>query len=295
MARRWKIPLYVLFTLVALVTSLVLTFPYQALGRRLELEAARALPGSKLVINDIGPAFPLGLRLGDVIFDREVNGREIKVILDRVRVRPALLPLFKGKLGAVFGVDAYAGSLDGEVTGNRKGLSVTAVARGLQLDVGQTVESATGLKIAGGLSGRVELSTDARGEVTQGSLAAVLAGGKIKSGTIMGFKVPATDLGSPELSVAVKKSHAKIEKGQAKSRDLDLELTGDVTLVPNLMASFIKGHVRLKLSDAYLSRNSDIKGLLGFAGPFRKPDGALELPLDGPLSRPLQLPGFARY
>ena len=33
---------------------------------------------------------------------------------------------------------------------------------------------------------------------------------------------------------------------------------------------------------------------MSFAGPFRKPDGSLELPLSGPLTRPVSLPGMGR-
>ncbi len=295
MSRRLQVALYVAFTLFALAGSLVLTFPYGALRRRIEVEAGKAMPGSTLVINDIGPALPLGLRFADVVFARDLGDKQLKVKIDRIRLRPALWSLFTGKPGLLYTVDAFAGSVDGEVVRTKTGGKVEAVIKGLQLDEGKTLERATGLDLTGGLSGRVELQTDSRGLVTDGNIAAIVAGGKVKSGNIMGFSLPRLDLGSPEVNLIITKGQAKIAKAETKSPDLDFKATGDVSLAQNLMASLIKGNVHLRLTDAFLARNPTIKGMLGFAGPFRKPDGSIELPLNGPLMRPLSIPGFGGY
>jgi type II secretion system protein N len=296
MSRRLQIVLFSLFAAVALVASLLLTFPYDVLGRRIEAEVAKAVPGASLSINEIGPALPFGLRMADVVFAKEGKDGEPgpKFTIDRIRLRPALFALLTGKLGLAYSVDVLAGSVRGQVVTGKDGLRLETILEGLQLDEGGAIERASGLQLLGGLSGRLDLVTDAKGQITDGNFAAIIAGGKMKGGKIMGFGLPPMDLGSPEFNVTIDKGEAKIAKADVKSPDVELALTGGASLRPDLLTSLVKGNVHLRLTDAFLSRNPTIKGMLGFAGPFRKPDGSIELPLNGPLARPLSIPGFGR-
>src|SRR4051812_4766522 len=107
MSPRIRRLLYVLFTLFCLAAGMILTFPYDVLGRRIEAEAAKAMPGSTLVIGETGPALPLGVRLGDLMLERPgkdgVAGP--KFVVESVVVRPSLLSLLGGKPGVTFVVD----------------------------------------------------------------------------------------------------------------------------------------------------------------------------------------------
>lgn len=295
MTRRRKILLYTAFTLFALVASFVLLFPYDTLGRRLEAEITRASPGTTVIIHEIGPALPLGVRLADVELARE--GKDgapgTKFTIDRIRIRPAWLALLSGKPGASFTIDLLDGSVDGRAVMGRDGMKLEVVLNALQLD-GKQVEAFTGVQLGGGLSGRIDLERGADGQISSGAIAAVLAGGKLRGGKIMGFSVPALDLGSPELSITIDKNEAKLAKFEARSPDLELGGGGSATLRPDLMSSLVRGSLKLKLTDSFLGKNPTIKGMLGFAGPMKKPDGTIELPLSGTLARPVSLPGFPR-
>lgn len=149
MSRKLKVALYAAFTLTMLGVSFLLTFPWDAVGRRLEYETVRALPGSSIAIEQVGPALPVGLALGDITLQLPGSGPGKpgpKLSLDKVRVKPSLLALATGTLAASFDVKAFSGTLDGEVkkSGPGQSLDVTLVASTLQLDDGGVLQQLVG-------------------------------------------------------------------------------------------------------------------------------------------------------
>lgn len=287
MSVRRKFLLYAVFTVAAFGAGLVLTFPYDVLGRRLEAEAARALPQSTLVIGEVGPALPLGLRLGRIVLAR--GGGAEKLELDRVRIRPSLLRLLALKPAIDFDVRAFSGEARGRVVAGAAP-SLDLRVDGMRLEGASLLRQLTGLQLAGELSGRARLSLDGSGAITDGQIEATVASLQLAGGTVAGFSVPALDLGSPELDVSVEQGVARIGRLATRSPDGTVDVSGEISLKPVLGHSPIKGRAAIRLEDAWLNRNPTVKGLLGFAGGWRKPDGSLEIPLDGPLNRPARLP-----
>lgn len=294
MSRRLQIFLYGGFSVVALLVCAVLTFPYDVLGRRLEAEAAKAMPDTSLVIGEIGPALPLGLRVARVTLHRG-TGPENRIELERVRVKPSLWRLLTLKPALNVDMRAFSGEAAGTLVASKSGNSVDLRFENLHLQEIALLKGATGLDLAGALNGRVQLSLDPTGLPTQGHLEATLDSAMIKSGSVMGFTIPAIDLGSPEIDIPIVDGQATIEKLSVASPDAALDVTGSVALKPNLAQSLVKGKVSLRLEDAFLNKNPTIKGVMGFAGPLRKPDGSLEIALDGPLSRPARIPGLGGF
>lgn len=296
MSRRTKLLLYAAFTGFAFLAGLLLTFPYDVLGRRIEAEVAKKMPGTTLVVNELGPALPIGLRLADLVITKagKDDAPASRFTIDRIRVRPAFLALLTGKAGISFNLDLLAGTIHGQAVVGKDGPSLETVIEGLQLDEGKSIEGLTGLQLAGGMSGRVEIAASREGQVSTGNVAIIIAGAKIKSGKIAGFTLPPIDLGSPELSLTIDKGEAKIAKFETRSPDIELNTTGSISLRPDLMASLIRGSLKLRPTDPFLNKNQTIKTAMSLAGPFKKPDGTLELPLSGTLARPVSLPGFGR-
>lgn len=293
MTRRLQILLYAGFTVLCLFLAALWTFPYDAVGRRLEAETAKASPGTTLVVGDIGPAFPLGVKLERILLaqPRADGGEGTKIEIDSVRLKPAWMKLVTGKAGLAFDLGVLGGEVSGVAAMSRSGNELSATLDGLQLDSGGLLEKASGLQLLGATNGRVRLVTDDKGAITNGEIIATIDGGKVKGGKIAGFAIPPLDLGTPEVEITIENGEAKIAKLEAKSSDLDLAITGNVSMRPQLMQSMIKGNARLKFTDAWLDKNGSIKGMLSLAGSFRKPDGALEVPLNGPLARPANLMG----
>jgi len=289
MPRRWKILLYSLFTAACLLAGAVVTFPWAALGRRLESEAARQIPGAVLVVNEIGPALPLGVRMASIVY----QGPEApdgtpgnKLSIDRIRLFPSLFRLLTGKLGASFDVQAFGGGASGSVATGRNENRLELKIAALNL-ADPAVEKLTGAQLSGNLTGAADLVLDPRWIATGGLLRAQIDNARVKSGKVKNFPLPALELGSPELEIKVEKGEGKIEKLSAKSPDLTLEVTGTVSMRPQLGNSLVRGQLKVAPSEAWLGRNASVKSLLSLAGSCRKPNSALEVPLDGPLSNPL--------
>lgn len=298
MSRKLKVALYAAFTLSMLGLSFLLTFPWDAVGRRLEYETVRAIPGASIAIEQVGPALPVGLALGDITLQLPGAGpgkQGPKLSVEKVRVKPSLFALATGKLAANFDVRAFSGTLEGQVkkSGPGQSLDLELVASTLQLDDGGVLEKLVGYPIQGGLSGRVDLAVDEKGVISDGNVDLVVAGARFGGGKISGFTVPALDLGAPELSVTFEKGQGKIGKLATKSDDLDFNLEdGSLSMRSQLPMSLIKGTARLKPSDAWLEK-AKLKGIISMApASIRKPDGTFELALNGTLTQPARLPSL---
>jgi type II secretion system protein N len=314
MTRRTRILLYVLFGFFALSVSFVLTFPFDVLGRFMENEVAKDIPGAALTVNRIGVSFPIGLYLGDVLFEGPTadTDNEPRVTVAAVRVHPAWSKLLTLKPGLSFSVNALGGNVSGLawMGGGAQHLDITA--KGVQLSDQGQLEKLTGLQIEGTVSGKLSMAIGAptsssssglKGQpapagpptITDGTLVATIDDARIRGGKVMGFSVPDTNLGSPEVEINVTKGEAKIEKLRTKGGDVEANVTGSISVRANPAQSLVHGQVKIRPSDDWLQRNPLIKGALSVAGSFKKSDGSIELPLNGPITRPLSLPGMGRF
>ncbi|MFM2152995.1 MAG: hypothetical protein RL199_1430 [Pseudomonadota bacterium] len=294
MSRRVRLALYGLFFVFVLMLAVLVTFPWDSLARRLEEEVARSSPGSTLVIGEIGPALPVGVRLANVVYQAEgKNGAPpSKWTVDRIRLKPAWLSLVRGRPGVTFDVDLLSGQLSGTATKSKDGASLSATFDHMLLDEGKTVEEALGVPLAGTLHGRLEATTAADGKVTDAHLLATIEDAKVKGGKVAGFTLPAMDLGRPEVDLVVDKGEAKLTKCEAKGRDVTITATATSSLRPQLGLSPVKGQLKVKPTEAFLEKNPALKAGLSLAGSFKKPDGSLDFPLNGTLVRPMSFPGF---
>lgn len=296
MSRRLKILLYVSFGIASLALSLVLTFPFDVLGRLLETEYAKAVPGGAVTINRIGPSLPLGLYLGNVVVEPPgpLNGPQFQV--ESIRIKPAWMKLLTLKPGVAFAVKALSGAVDGQVwqAGSEQHLDVAA--NNVHLEDGQ-LEKLLGVQLQGIVSGHLSagLVPGPKGAppgLTDGEIALTIADAHIKGGKVMGFPLPQTDLGAPEVEIKIEKGEAKIEKFKTKSPDIELNITGGASLKANALQSLLRATLKVKLTDEWQARNPTLKGALSLASKFRRSDGSLEVPLNGTLGRPINLPGM---
>ncbi len=294
MSGRLRTALYAAFFLAVLVLAILLTFPWETLARRLEQEVSRAQPGTTLVIGEIGPALPFGVRVANVLYQTEgKNGAApSKWTVDRARLKPAWFSLLRGRPGVSFDVDVLSGQVAGTASKSKDGLNVTASFDHMLLDEGKVVEEALGVPLAGTLHGSIDVATAADGKITQAHLTATIDDAQVKGGKVAGFTLPAMDLGRPEVDLVVDKGEAKLVKCEAKGRDVTVTAAATATIRPQFGLSPVKGQLKVKAAEAFLDKNPALKAGLSLAGSFKKPDGSLEFPLNGTLSRPMSLPGF---
>ena len=278
---------------------LYLTFPYDVLGQRIEIEAHNS--GWDLSIGKLGPAGLLGLRaraLSAKQHESMPGQTPLEVKLDRVDLHPHLLQLFLRQLAVGFEVESFGGEATGtaKLSNDSKNPGLAALQADVSdLDLKQLPPAlAQGLELTGKLALKTDLTSLQVLEAASGKLQVTLKGaailkGALKLGEGMSFPAPKTVLGDLSLTVSIDRGTAKIEKGSLSGGDLEADLDGTIKLKPLLSLSQAEIHVRFKPKDAWLEANALIKGSLGFLGP--KGSDGYTFTLTGPLSRLTPRPG----
>ena len=281
---------------VAFVAFLLLTFPYETLARRLEVEAQRA--GAELTIGSLGPSGLGGLRARDVKlrFSPGPSGEtppELK--LDRADVNPELLGFLLKRIAFGFSVEGYGGSARGRAALSNDpktpGLSALRIdAKDLDLAT-LPLKDLAGVEAAGRLVLKVDLPTLIPVEAATGTVTVALDQAAVSGGSVQGFPVPKTSLGRVEGGVTVEKGIAKLDKTSAKGGDIDADVDGNVHLRPLLSLSQADLHVKFRFADKWLNDNGMIKGAMGLIQNAKQPDGSYAFTFSGTLTRMTPRPG----
>lgn len=275
---------------------LVLTFPYDVLARRIEVEAKSA--GADLTIGSMGGSGLVGVRARDVRLRISPSpGAEPapELRFDRADVRPDLLALILRRTSFGFALAAYGGTARGHMalSNDPRNPGVTS----FRIDARDVDVSRLPLRDWGGVAavGKLQLNADLPALLpagnANGSLSLSLEGGAVTGGTVMGFALPRTSLGHVEGAVAVEKGTAHVEKTSARGGDIDADVDGNINLRPMLSLSQADLHVRFHPSDRWLNENPAIRGVMGFMQNARQGDGSYLFTFTGPLSRMQPRPG----
>ncbi|HEY5676564.1 MAG TPA: type II secretion system protein GspN [Myxococcales bacterium] len=275
---------------------LVLTFPYDVLARRIEVEAKSA--GADLTIGSMGGSGLVGVRARDVrLRMSSAPGAEPapELRFERADIRPDLLALILRRTSFGFALAAYGGTARGHLalSNDPRNPGVSS----FRIDARDVDVSRLPLREWGGLAavGKLQLNADLPSLLpaanANGSLSLSLDGGAVTGGTVMGFALPRTALGHVEGSVAVEKGTARVEKTSARGGDIDADVDGNINLRPLLSLSQADLHVRFHPSDRWLNENPAIRGMMGFMQNARQGDGSYLFTFTGPLSRMQPRPG----
>src|SRR6266852_3489364 len=273
---------------LAFFLFLLLTFPYDMIARRIEVEAQRA--GAELSIGSIGGRGLFGVRARDVRL--RLSGAPgdpvTELRFDRVDVSPDLFALLLRRTSFGFALQAYGGSAKGHAS-----LSSDPKLPGLsslRLDAPDLDVRALPLKDLAGVegSGRASLKIDVSSlqpvDAAAGTLSLTGRQLGVAGGNVAGFPLPRTSLGDVDAAVT-------IDKGQARGGDLEAEADGNVRLRPLLSLSQADLHVRFRPGDRWLNENGLIKTALGLVQNARQGDGSYVFSFTGPLSRLNSRPG----
>jgi type II secretion system protein N len=281
---------------LAFFLFLVLTFPYDVLARRIEIEARRA--GAEVTIGSAGAGGFAAVRARDVrVRIVPVSGGEAwpELRFDRAVVSPDLFALILRRTSFGFSLQGYGGTARGHVAlSNDPRLPGVS---SLRIDASDLDLSALPLREMAGLgaTGKLRMKADLPAllpvETAHGVLTLTLDGAAVTGGMMMGFSVPPTALGRVEGSVGVDKGIARVEKTQARGGDIEADVDGNVNLRPLLSLSQADLHVRFRFSEAWLNENSAIKGMTGLIQNARQGDGSYIFTFSGPLSRLQPRPG----
>ncbi|MGZ6143337.1 MAG: type II secretion system protein GspN [Myxococcales bacterium] len=281
---------------IAFGIFLLVTFPYDVLARRIEIEAQRS--GADLTIGSLGPAGLGGVRARDVKLRlNPAPGADAlpELRFDRMDVSPDLFALLLRRTSFGFAAQGYGGTARGHVAlsndPKQPGLSALRIdARDIDLH-SLPLKDMAGIEATGKLQLKADLSSLVPAETAGGSLSLSLEGAAFSGGTVQGFPVPKTALGHVDGSVTVEKGVARVEKTSARGGDLDADLDGSVNLRPLLSLSQADLHVRFRFSEKWLNDNAMIKGAMGLIQNARQGDGSYAFTFTGPLARMTPRPG----
>lgn len=287
---------YVAFFVVAFGLALRLTFPVEAVKERIILDAAAQ--GLQIKMNDISPSGLVGIRAREVTV---LTADGTRVPVDEVRVGLRLLPMFLGRRAISFDARLY----DGRITGSSESTKTTdrfqATITGVDLSRASALRAATGLDLAGILSGTFDVTLDPKepqkstGNVDLQVKDAAIRGGKLTvPGMEGGLTVPPVRLGAISARGTVKNGRADFGTLEAKGDDVDL--TADqvfVQLQPRLEHSPLNGRARVRPTEAFWRKEqvAPLKPVIemGLASA-RGRDGGFGFQIYGTLAKPQARP-----
>ncbi len=291
-----KTAAYAAFFVVAFVLALRLTFPVEAVRERIILDAAAQ--GLQIKMNDISPSGLVGIRAREVTV---LTSDGTRVPVDEIQVGLKLLPMLIGRRAVSFDARLY----DGRITGSSESTKTTdryqATITGVDLSRASALRAATGLDLAGVLSGSFDVTLDPKdpqkstGNVDLQVKDAAIRGGKMPvPGMEGGLTVPPIRLGAIAARGTVKNGRADFGTLEAKGDDVDF--TADqvfVQLQPRLEHSPLTGRARVRPTDAFWRKDqvAPLKPVIemGLASAKGR-DGGYGFQLYGTLAKPQARP-----
>jgi type II secretion system protein N len=281
---------------LAFLLFLVVTFPYDVLARRIEIEAQRA--GAEVIIGSVGAGGIGSVRARDVrvrLASPPGAGAWPELRFERAKVSPDLFALLFRRTSFGFSLEGYGGSASGHVALSNDprlpGVSSFRLdAHDFDLATLPLREMA-GVSAAGKLRAKADLPSLLPVETARGTFTVSLDGAALTGGAVMGFALPPTTLGRVDGSLALEKGIARVDKTAARGGDIEAEVDGNINLRPLLSLSQAELHVRFRPSDRWLNENATLKNMMGLIQNARQGDGSYLYTFAGPLSRMTPRPG----
>jgi type II secretion system protein N len=243
---------------------------------------------------DVGAAGFLGIEAEGVTVE-DASG--LKIPVDELTASLRLLPLLTGRRSVAFDARLYEGEVEGtaDLSGDERHVAVSAEA--VDLSRALPLRKASGVDLAGKLSGRADLVLPAAptgkptGRIDLTVKEAGVNGGRVPvPGMTGGFAAPKVSLGEVVATVALDQGKATFEKLEARGGDADITAEGlYAVLQPRLQFAPISGKAKLKVKDAFWSRRETqpLKGIAEASlASSRSRDGAWNFLISGSVGRP---------
>ena len=296
---------YVAFSLAAFALLFYLTFPYDAVEKRLSAEAASQ--GLHVTFKGLGPGF-LGISASSVQISKKLEPGEDSapepIVVRSVAIRPSLFPFGVAFRGTIFG---------GKMSGAIGWSSDVALRLNLDdLNTGEeTVKTLSGLDLSGKVHGRLSLDIPrtaptpaskvsepdlslAKGTLSLNVDQLVVNGGTMSVpiyGEMTPLDLPKISAGDVEAKITFQKGMGTIEKLQAKGTDVELAGSGTVKLSKRLEYSEPNVDLRLKLDSGFTKRLGMVGAGFSTLPEDRDNPGFRLAKLTGFLGKPVFNPG----
>jgi type II secretion system protein N len=300
--RKWKLTgwrrpaAYAAFAVLAFVVALRLTFPVEAVKERLLLDAAAR--GYQLKVNDLSPSGLVGIRAREVTI---VTADGTRIPIEDLKVGLRILPALIGRRAYSFDASLFDGNVVGSTEATKTTERYAAKMTGLDLARAAVVRAATGLELAGVLSGNFDVTLDPKdptkstGTVDVQVKDAAIRGGKIAvPGMEGGLTVPPVKLGTLVARGSLKGGRADFGTVEAKGDDLDIRADQVfVQLQPRFEHSPLNGRAKVRPTDAFWRKEqvAPLRPILemGLANA-KGPDGGYGFQVYGTVGKPQARP-----
>jgi type II secretion system protein N len=225
---------YVLFGLFCFVVLFVWTFPYQALERRIEAEASRAVQ-RPVSLENLGYGFPFGLDFDTLTIDLPPNMADGPLVCRDGLIKPGLLSMFLGQMRAKAVGRCFQGSIRSTARFSPllspKRYSLAFEWEAIQLEELPIATAISGLnKATGSSSGDAGLDGTLGASLPEtGSGSLRLNESAVSLTTSMGRHISLKDL-TGQLSWRLQQNQLQIEQTELSSSGLKLDLSGSVQL-----------------------------------------------------------------
>jgi|YNPNPStandDraft_1061719.scaffolds.fasta_scaffold01467_10 type II secretion system protein N len=285
---------YAGYAALALVMTLyiaVVTFPFEQVKDQVLPSLVRGMPFS-LDLEELRATPFLSIRASGVRIWKDAGGTKHskgpQLVIETLTVRPSLLSLFTGKKAASFSARFYGGKAQGTI--GVRGQSVTVAGRWKDIDLGTYEPAAEAMKLAGKLSGDLDLSIPRRKPaLAEGSVSLRIADGSVQNLQVYSMTVPALTgiAGSSTVRIQKEKdkdiSVASLQECTLNGKEAAITLTGEVRLATPLAQSRLNIKGNLKLMGDFASRyDTMLQGLLR----NKNKDGSYPFSLMGTLGQP---------
>jgi type II secretion system protein N len=287
--RALKITGYVAYGLASLLVGLYLTFPWASVKDR-ALGVASERLGHAVRARTLEPHWLTGVRVEGLTIERS-EGRE-PFQLEEVIARANLLALVTGKLGGTVTLPIAHGEIEADVVRGGTTTEIDARVEEIELALMPGLKTGSGLGLGGKVTGTCELVLDSKDpNKTEGTLAvraadlAFLPGAKIR-----GIPVPEVQLGSLDWKIPVAQGKAKLEDLEMKGQDLEVKVSGEITVQLPVDRATLNLVVSFRPTEALLKKEPILNALLANIANAKGGDGFYSFAATGPLRDPRILP-----
>ncbi|MEE4352892.1 MAG: type II secretion system protein GspN [Desulfatiglans sp.] len=225
---------YVLYGILLTLGSLYYLFPSEAVKDYIQTNVRERYPGRLLLLDQVRPSFPFGLRLTSAGISTDTDPNNIMFVADTIEVRPLLWPFLRGVPRYSYKGLAYGGTLGGHVdlTGEpaKTQLETSLSLEKIDVDQWSYISNLIGNKVNGTLGGTLSFI----GQSNQLINGAGEANLKITAGSL-GFPKPLMTLKSIKfdelwIKLSLKRRRIHLTRVELKGQEIQGVLSGTITL-----------------------------------------------------------------
>ncbi|MBI3178949.1 MAG: type II secretion system protein GspN, partial [Deltaproteobacteria bacterium] len=257
--RKWlQTAAYIAFAVLALLASLYLTFPAEAVAQRLGHELARATGGrATATFGDVSPYRLSGIEADGVkLRITPERGDPIEVEIDSAHARIHLMPLLAFNLSLSAGLALGDGSIEADIDPSDSGYVVSLRVDDVDLARPPFLSKLLDVPVRGVVAGSAEAEvafTTAKTpgartllapDKTEGAASLTVRDASVGPATVQGFTIPAAlSLGQLDMALDMKQGRLRVASFQQKGGQLTVHLSTALTLLPEVKSSNLESCV----------------------------------------------------